>query len=122
MPFVALRDFRNLAKSLLPLLSADCRDILIELAAAQQLDQCLTMKQLVLLQSGTATTVRRRVTYLIELGHVVKMPNQLDGRSDRFGVSKCLWAEMSKLQSALLLLNAQMVPRVRALPQRATPS
>lgn len=112
MPFVALRDIRNLTKNLLPRLSTDCRDILIDLAAAQQLEQSLTMKQLVLLQGATPTTVRRRVAYLVAHGHVVKLPNLLDGRSDHFGVSECLWNEMTGLQEALLLLNDQLAQRL----------
>jgi len=101
MPFVALREFRDLEKNFLPSMACDLRDIVVELAAARQLGQYLTMKQLVLLQGGTATTVRRRVAHLIALGHVVKRPHQSDGRSDHFDVSEWVWDQMTQVQSSL---------------------
>ena len=106
MPFVALREFRDLEKSFLPSMPGDLRDIVVELAAARQLGQYLTMKQLVLLQGGTATTVRRRVAHLIALGHVVKRPHLSDGRSGHFDVSEWVWDQMTQVQSSLHLMDA----------------
>ena len=101
MPFVALREFRDLEKNFLPSLASNLREIVIDLASARQLGRYLTMKQLVLLQGGTATTVRRRVAHLMALGHVVKRPHQSDGRSDYFDASECVWSQMSHVGTSL---------------------
>lgn len=112
MPFVALREFRDLEKNFLPLLASNLREIVIELASARQLGRYLTMKQLVLLQGGTATTVRRRVAHLIALGHVVKRPHHSDGRSDYFDVSECVWSQMTHVRTSLEQMDAGV--RIRA--------
>jgi hypothetical protein len=106
MPFVALREFRDLEKNFLPSLASNLREIVIDLASARQLGSYLTMKQLVLLQGGTATTVRRRVAHLMALGHVVKRPHQSDGRSDYFDVSECVWSQMSHVGTSLQQMGA----------------
>ncbi len=111
MPFVALREFRDLEKNFLPSLASNLREIVIDLASARQLGRYLTMKQLVLLQGGTATTVRRRVAHLLALGHVVKRPHQSDGRSDYFDVSECVWSQMSHVGTSLQQMGAGIQAR-----------
>lgn len=90
MPFIAIREIRELIKSSFRVTSRGERDILVDLAAAQQMGQCLTMKQLVILQAGSATTTRRRVNDLILAGKVIKLPNPLDGRSEVYSVADAL--------------------------------
>jgi len=89
------------------------QDILIDLAAAHQLGQSLSMKQLVLIRGGSATTVRRRVNQLIEAGHVVKLPNMADGRSDHFTVSKALCSKSQSIESELRQINIAYEKRAR---------
>lgn len=113
MPFVALREFRDLEQNFLPSMACDLRDIVVELAAARQQGQYLTMKQLVLLRGGTATTVRRRVAHLLALGHVVKRPHHSDGRSDHFDVSEGVWERLTIVQSSLQQMSAGI--RARAV-------
>jgi DNA-binding MarR family transcriptional regulator len=111
MPFVALRDFRTITKKFVPAIGGDYHDILIDLAAAQQMGSSLTMKQLVLLHGATATTVRRRVKYLMDLGLVVKLPNKSDARCDHFGVAECMWDQTAKIHSSLTRLHDEMAAR-----------
>lgn len=87
MSFITIRDIRELTKNVLGVDTCEECNILIDLAAAQQQGKSMSVKQLLLLQGGTATTLRRRVARLIELGFVVRVPNQNDGRSDLISVS-----------------------------------
>jgi hypothetical protein len=112
MPFVALREVRELARKTLQATSVEDCNMLIDLAAAQQLGECLTMKQLVLLQCGTATTVRRQVNRLIEQGLVVKLPNAQDKRSDLFGVAPEVWVRLEVVRESLLHLHEQLLARM----------
>jgi hypothetical protein len=100
MPFIAVREARNLARKTLRLGSYEDQYLLIDLAAASQLGQGLSMKQLVLLHGGSATTVRRRVARLISDGHVVKQPNAADARSDCFTISPALHKQVPALEAA----------------------
>jgi DNA-binding MarR family transcriptional regulator len=87
MSFVLIRDIRDLAIQKLPHTIPAGHDILIDLAAANQLNRTLTMKQLLLTRGGSATTLRRHINLLIDAGYVVKVPNARDGRSDHFSVT-----------------------------------
>ena len=107
MSFVLIRDIRDLAISKLPSSIPGGQDILIDLAAAHQLQRTLTMKQLLLIRGGSATTLRRRLNQLIDAGYVVKVPNARDARSDHYSVTPkferaCagLDAELRKLSEA----------------------
>ena len=120
MPFLAIQKLRDLVNTSFRVNSRADRDILIDLAAAQQHGLGLTMKQLVILQSGSATTTRRRIRNLVALGKVVRLPNSQDGRSEIYGVSDQLWNEFSQVQTALKWLldecesrgqTADIIPR-----------
>lgn len=87
MSFLLIRDIRDLAISKLPSSVPGGHDILIDLAAARQLNRTLTMKQLLLIRGGSATTLRRRLHQLVEAGYVTKVPNLRDARSDHYSVT-----------------------------------
>lgn len=87
MSFLLIRDIRDLAISKLPSSVPGGHDILIDLAAARQLNRTLTMKQLLLIRGGSATTLRRRLHQLVEVGYVTKVPNLRDARSDHYSVT-----------------------------------
>lgn len=87
MSFILIRDIRDLAISKLPSSVPGGHDILIDLAAARQLHRTLTMKQLLLIRGGSATTLRRRLNQLIAIGYVTKVPNARDARSDHYSIT-----------------------------------
>lgn len=88
MSFILIRDIRDLAISKLPPTIPGGHDILIDLAAARQLNRTLTMKQLLLIRGGSATTLRRRLNQLIDAGYVTKVPDVRDARSDHYSVTE----------------------------------
>lgn len=106
MSFVLIRDIRDLAIQKLPSTIPAGHDILIDLAAAQQLNRSLTMKQLLLTRGGSATTLRRHLAQLIAAGYVVKVPNALDGRSDHFSVTDRFLDTCAGLDEELEKLSA----------------
>ena len=105
MPFIAIREARHLAGTTLRLSCYEDQYLLIDLAAASQIEECVSMKQLVLLNGGSATTVRRRIARLIAAGHVVKHPNVKDGRSDCLQISHSLRKQMPALQDAFAQIS-----------------
>lgn len=115
MPFIAIRELRQLIRSSFQVTSRADLDILIDLAAATQFGEGLTMKQLVILHSGSATTTRRRIGNLIATGKVVKLPHASDGRSEVYGVSQVLWNMSGVLQSAMKRVLAGIEVRVQPL-------
>lgn len=88
MSFILIRDIRDLAISKLPSSIPGGHDILIDLAAAHQLNRTLTMKQLLLTRGGSATTLRRRLNQLVDAGYAAKVPNDRDARSDHYSITK----------------------------------
>lgn len=87
MSFILIRDTRDLVLRKLPSTIPVGHDILIDLAAARQLNRTLTMKQLLLTRGGSATTLRRRLNQLIDARYVMKVPNARDARSDHYSVT-----------------------------------
>lgn len=106
MPYIKIRDIRDVAIRILPNAVVGGQDILIDLAAAHQLGKSVTMKQLVLSRGGSATTIRRQVNQLIKAGHVVKLPNTSDGRSDHFSVSQSLCENCKNIESEIRQIHA----------------
>lgn len=86
MSFVLIRDIRDLAIGKLPSSIPGGHDILIDLAAARQLNRTLTMKQLLLIRGGSATTLRRRLNQLVDAGYATKIANARDARSAHYSV------------------------------------
>ena len=114
MPFIAIQKLRDFVETTFNVSSRADRDLLIDLAAAQELGQGLTMKQLVILQSSSATTTRRRVRNLIAQGKVIRLPNTQDGRSEIYGVTDQLWNTSSEVQVALKAVYAEFESRSQA--------
>jgi hypothetical protein len=114
MPFIAIRELRELFKSSFNVTSRADFHILIDLAAATQSGEGLTMKQLVIMQSGSATTTRRRINNLIAAGKVVKLPHASDGRSEVYGVSQTLWELSAQLQESMQKLYGEFDVRSEA--------
>ncbi len=111
MSFVTIRDIRELTKNVLGVDTCEDRSILIDLAAAYQQGKSLSVKQLVLLQGGTATTIRRRISRLIGLGYVVRIPNQHDGRSDLISVSPMMHGRLESIHCGLKQISAEFEAR-----------
>lgn len=86
---------------------------MIDIAAAQQLGNALTMKQLVILQSGSATTTRRRIRNLIDQGKIVRLPNAQDGRSQLYGLSDELWEMSEEISAALKMVYEDFEKRAK---------
>ena len=121
MSFVMIRDIRDLAKNKLPKSVSGGQDILIDLAAAHQLGRSLTMKQLVLMRGGSATTIRRRVNALIDAKYVVKVRSATDGRSDYFTVSKSFLNKCAEMERELKQISVEFERRSGKDRSQGTP-
>lgn len=84
MAAISLREMCALVRQAYPDLDPASCNILVTLAASQEEGMCIALKQLVLLENGTPTTVRRRLSILIEKGYVEKVENPSDRRSPFF--------------------------------------
>ena len=86
--FAALRKIREFERGQLPFLKSIVDfDILIEIGYAEEQKQPLTLKQILLLNLSSRTTVRRRLARLIELGIVKRRKNVHDQRSSLLTIS-----------------------------------
>lgn len=88
MLFEKLRKIRDFERHKLPFLQSFIDfDIIIEIGYAEEREQPLTPKQLLLLNLTSPTTVRRKLTKLIEQGIVSRRPNATDQRSAFLSIS-----------------------------------
>lgn len=86
--FAALKKIREFEKQELPFIKSIIDfDIIIAIGYAQEIDKPLTPKPLFLLKIGSATTVRRRLAKLTELGIVKRRTDANDRRSDLLTIS-----------------------------------
>lgn len=86
--FAALKKIREFEKAQLPFLKSVVDfDILIEIGYAEEEDHPLTLKQVLLLNISSRTTVRRRVLRLIEQGVVRRRADANDRRSSLLTIS-----------------------------------
>ena len=86
--FAALRKIREFERIQLPFLKSIIDfDILIEIGYAEEENQPLTLKQVLLLNLSSRTTVRRRLARLIEQGIVKRRKNARDQRSSLLTIS-----------------------------------
>src|SRR5258707_647201 len=100
--FEALRKIRELERVQLPFLrSLIDLDIVIEIGYAEENKQPLTPKQLFLLDLGSLTTVRRRLTKLVGEGIIMRRTNSSDQRSAFLTVSRRSFKQLTKYGSAL---------------------
>lgn len=86
--FEALRKMREFEKQQLPFLGSMVDfDIVVEIGYAEEQQQPLTLKQLLLLNLSSRTTARRRLAKLIEAGIVRRQKNANDQRSSLLTLS-----------------------------------
>ena len=86
--FASLRKIREFEKAQLPFLKSIIDfDILIEIGYAEEENHPLTLKQVLLLNLSSRTTVRRRLARLIEQGVVRRRKNVHDQRSSLLTIS-----------------------------------
>jgi DNA-binding MarR family transcriptional regulator len=80
--FEALRQIREFERQQLPFFKTIIDfDIVVEIGYAEEQEQPLTQKQLLLLKLSSPTTVRRRLASLIAQGIVRRRKNARDQRS-----------------------------------------
>jgi len=86
--FAALKKIRDFEKAQLPFLKTTIDfDILIEIGYAEEQDHPLTLKQVLLLNISSRTTVRRRLLRLIDQGIVRRRANANDRRASILTIS-----------------------------------
>lgn len=107
--FAALRKIRELEKLQLPFLKSLLDfDIVIEIGYAEEQKQPLTPKQLFLLNLGSITTVRRRLTKLTEQEVVKRRPSVKDQRSAFLTISSPSVKLLTKYSGALAAICASI--------------
>ena len=86
--FAALKKIREFEKAQLPFLKSVIDfDILIEIGYAEEQNHPLTLKQVLLLNISSRSTVRRRLLRLIEQGVVRRRADANDRRSSLLTIS-----------------------------------
>jgi len=95
--FAALRKIREYERAQLSFLRSIIDfDILIEIGYAEEENHPLTLKQILLLNLSSRTTVRRRLARLIEQGIVRRRKNKNDKRSSLLTVSASTLKQLAK--------------------------
>jgi DNA-binding MarR family transcriptional regulator len=105
--FARLRQIREFERGQMPFLKSIVDfDILIEIGYAEEQDQPLTLKRLLLLKLSSRTTVRRRLARLIEQGIVKRRKNSKDQRSSLLTVSSSSLKLFDKYHGVLTTIFA----------------
>ena len=108
--FAALRKIREFERGQLPFLKSIIDfDIVIEIGYAEEDGQPLTLKRLFLLNISSRTTVRRRLTKLIEQGVVLRRKHKSDQRSAFLTVSSSSLKLFGKYGGALTAISAEIL-------------
>ena len=109
--FAALKKIREFEKGQMPFLKSIIDfDIVIEIGHAEEEDRSLTLKQLFLLNIGSRTTVRRRLTKLIEEGVIVRRKHKSDQRSALLSISSSGQKVLGKYGGALTSITSMILP------------
>src|ERR1700682_736256 len=104
--FTGLRKIREFERLQLPFLkSVSDFDIVIEIGYAEEQDQALTLKQLLLLNISSRTTVRRKLFALIEQGIVVRRKHANDQRPSLLMISPSTVKLLSKYGGTLTSIS-----------------
>ena len=107
--YAALRKIREFERLQMPFLkSAIDFDILIEIGYAEEIQHPLTLKQVLLLNLSSRTTVRRRVLRLIEQGIVRRREDANDRRSSLLTISTSNQKLMGKYGGMLTAIGASI--------------
>src|SRR5471032_946240 len=100
--FTGLKKIREFERLQLPFLKSVVDfDIVIEIGYADEQGQPLTLKQLFLLNISSRTTVRRKLTRLIEQGIVMRRKHANDQRASLLTISASSVKLMGKYCSTL---------------------
>ena len=105
--FAALRKIREFERLQLPFLKSVIDfDIVIEIGYAEEEEQPLTLKQLFLLNISSRTTVRRKLTRLIEQGIVIRRKHANDQRASLLIISPSSVKLLGKYGDTLTSISA----------------
>jgi hypothetical protein len=105
--FAGLKKLREFERLQLPFLKSVVDfDIVIEVGFGQEQGQPLTLKQLLLLNYCSRTTVRRKLARLIEQGIVIQRKHANDHRSSLLIISPSTVKLLGKYGSTLTSISA----------------
>ena len=105
--FTGLKKIREFERLQLPFLKSIADfDIVIEIGYAEEQGQPLTLKQLVLLNMSSRTTVRRKLARLIEQGIVMRRKQANDHRASLLTISASSVKLLGKYGSTLTSISA----------------
>ena len=104
--FTGLRKIREFERLQLPFLKSVVDfDIVIEIGYAEEQGQPLALKQLVLLNIRSRTTVRRKLARLIEQGIVIRRKHANDNRASLLTISTSSVKLLGKYGGALTSIS-----------------
>ena len=107
--FAALKKISEFEKAQLPFLNSIVDfDIVIEIGYAEEEQHPLTLKQVLLLNLSSRTTVRRRLARLIEQGIVRRRRNANDQRSSLLTISSSNLKLLERYGGALMSICASI--------------
>ena len=105
--FTGLKKIRKFERRQLPFLRTVVDfDIVIEIGYAEEQGKSLTLKQLFLLNLSSRTTVRRKLTQLIEREIVVRRKHANDNRSSLLTISPSIVKVLNKYGGTLSSISA----------------
>jgi DNA-binding MarR family transcriptional regulator len=105
--FTGLKKIREFERRQLPFLKTVVDfDIVIEIGYAEELEQPLTLKQLLLLNLSSRTTARRKLAKLIERGVVIRRKHANDHRANLLTISPAIVKVLSKYGGTLTSISA----------------
>ncbi len=105
--FTGLKKIREFERLQLPFLKSVVDfDIVIEIGYAEEQRQPLTLKQLLLLNITSRTTVRRKLARLIEQGIVIRRKHANDNRASLLIISPSSIKLLSKYGGTLTSISA----------------
>lgn len=105
--FTGLKKIREFERGQLPFLKSVVDfDIVIEIGYAEEQELPLTLKQLFLLNITSRTTVRRKLTRLIEQGIVLRRKHANDHRASVLTVSGSTVKQLAKYCGTVTSISA----------------
>jgi hypothetical protein len=100
--FAGLRKIREYQRLQLPFLRSLIEyDIVIEIGYAEECGEPITLKQLLLVNICSRTTMRRKLSELIEQQVILRQKNSHDRRASALGVSPTHLRQLAKYGQAL---------------------
>jgi len=105
--FTGLKKIRAFERLQLPFLKSIADfDIVIEIGYAEEREQPLTLKQLLLMNISSRATVRRKLARLIEQGIVIRRKHANDHRASLLTISPSSVKRLGKYGSKLTAISA----------------